>query len=129
MTWTGEGMMFRGGAPGGPEIVVDGDSEGGPSPMDALLISLATCMGADVRMILEKARVPLESLEIEVEGTRRPDAPRRYEEIRLVYRLRGPLEEHAPRLERAVQLSRDTYCSVLHTLLPDLDVEIAIERL
>lgn len=127
--WTGEGLVFRGGAPGGPEIVVDGDSRSGPSPMDTLLLALAGCMGADVRHILEKSRVPVEALEVEVEGVRAASDPRRYEELRLVYRVEGPAEEHRARLDRAVELSRERYCSVLHTLRPDLAVEIGIERL
>ena len=129
VSWAGRGHVFRGGVDGLPEVVVDGDSEEGPSPMDMLLVALATCMGSDVRMILEKSRVPLEALEVEVRGTRAPTDPRRYEELRLVYRVEGPGEEHQSRLERAIRLSRDTYCSVLHSLRPDLDVEIVIERL
>ena len=128
LEWTGEGMRFRGGARGGPEVVIDGDSEAGPSPMDALLISLAGCMAIDVRMILEKSRVPLEALEVEVAGVRAPTAPRRYEAIRLTYVVEGPEEAHQARLERAVELSRETYCSVLHSLRPDIGVEIEIER-
>jgi putative redox protein len=128
MSWTGEGLVFRGGTPGAPEVLVDGDSGAGPSPMDTLLVALASCMGSDVRHILEKARVPVEVLEVDVQGTRAATNPRRYQEIRLTYRVRGPGEEHASRLDRAVQLSRDTYCSVLHSLRPDIDVEIGIER-
>lgn len=129
LSWTGEGMVFRGGAPGGPEMTIDGDGSAGPSPMDALLLSLAGCMGADVRLILEKSRVPLTSLEVAVEGVRAATDPRRYEEIRLAYRVEGPEEEHEGRLERAVELSRETYCSVLHSLRRDVDVDITIERL
>lgn len=129
MSWAGEGLAFRGGAAGAPPTAVDGDSREAPSPMQMLLVSLAGCMGADVCDILEKSRVPLEALEVEVEGTRAARPPRRFEEIRLVYRVRGPAEEHEKRLRRAVELSRDTYCSVLHSLRQDLDVEIEIERM
>lgn len=129
LSWTGDGMVFRGGARDGPEVTLDGDSRAGPSPMDTLLLSLAGCMGADVRLILEKSRVPLTSLEVAVEGVRAATDPRRYEEIRLAYRVQGPGEEHRERLERAVELSRSTYCSVLHSLRSDVKVEISIERL
>lgn len=128
MAWTGEGLAFRGGAPGGPEVVIDGDSKAGPSPMDALLLSLSGCMGADVRHILDRSRVPVEALEIEIEGIRAATHPRRYEELRLVFRVEGPSEDDRPRVERAVELSRERYCSVLHTLQPDIELEIGIER-
>lgn len=129
LVWDGEGMAFRGGPVGGARTVVDGDGERAPGPMDTLLVSLAGCMAIDVRMILEKSRVPLEELEIEVSGRRATTDPRRYEAIELLYRVRGPTEEHEKKLQRAIDLSRDTYCSVLHSLRRDIDVDIGIERI
>jgi putative redox protein len=128
LAWTGDGLAFRGGAPNGPEVVVDGGSEVGPSPMDFLLLSLAGCMGVDVRVILEKSRVPVEELEVEIEGERAERHPKRYTGIRLIYRIAGPDEEHEGRVQRAVDLSREKFCSVLHSLRPDIDVEIEIQR-
>ena len=96
--------------------------------MDHVLLGLAGCMGVDVVDILKKSRVPVEALEVEVEGERAPDPPRRYVRIHLVYRVKGPGEEDQAKLERAVALSRDKYCSVLHSLRPDLDLSIDIRR-
>lgn len=128
LRWMGEGMAFSGAAPGGPEIVLDSDGKAGPSPTQALLLSLAGCMAVDVRMILEKSRVPLESLEVAVEGDRAEMPPRYFHTLRLTYRVRGPSEADQAKLERAVQLSRETYCSVLHTLRPDVNLDVRIER-
>jgi len=127
LRWRGDGLVFLGGAPGGPEIVLDSEGKAGPSPTQVLLLALAGCMGVDVRMILEKSRVPLESLEVRIEGERVEEPPRRFRSMRLTYRLRGPREEDRTKVERAVQLSRETYCSVLHTLRPDLELDILVE--
>lgn len=127
LRWRGDGLVFLGGVPGGPEITLDSDGKAGPSPTQALLLSLAGCMGVDVRMILEKSRVPLESLEVRIEAERVENPPRRFRSVRLTYRLRGPREEDRPKVDRAVQLSRDTYCSVLHTLRPDLALDVQVE--
>jgi putative redox protein len=127
LCWS-EGLVFTGGAEGGPEITVDSAGVAGPSPTQLLLTSLAGCMGVDIRMILEKGRVPVDFLEVLVEGDRVSTDPRRFESLRLTCRVRGPDDEDQPKLERAVQLSRDKYCSVLHTLRPDLDLVIHIER-
>ena len=127
LRWTGSGMAFRGGAPSGPMVTLDGDAGEGPSPMDTVLLGVGGCMAIDVVMILEKGRVPLEELSIQVEGDRREDPPRHFTAIRMRYSISGPGEEHRARVERAVQLSRDRYCSVLHTLREDLDVEIEID--
>jgi putative redox protein len=129
LTWTGRDMEFRGGAPGKPESIIDGDSVSGPSPMDTLLLALAGCMAIDVLLILDKSRVAVEALEVEVEGTRAATDPGRYEEIRLVYRVRGPSHADRAKLDRAVSLSREKYCSVLHSLRRDIEFDIGIERL
>ncbi len=127
LQWTGQGLQFRGGAPDRPQASVDGDSKAAPSPVDMLLLSLAGCMGTDVVLILEKSRVELDSLEVEVVAQRAEEHPRRLSGLRLVFRLIGPSETDKTKVQRAVDLSRDTYCSVLHSLRSDLDLEIEIE--
>jgi len=124
-----EGLTFVGGADGGPQITTASGGGDGPSPTQLLLLSLAGCMGVDVCDILRKSRVPLEELEVVVDGDRAAEPPRRFLALRLTYRIRGPAEEDEAKVERAVQLSRDKYCSVLHTLRPDLDLDIRIERI
>ena len=128
LRWTGEEDRFEGEALGGPSIIVDSAGKAGPSPMTGLLLSLAGCMAIDIRMILEKGRIPLDELVVEIEGDRASEPPRRFTGLRLMVRVRGPGEEHEARLDRAVALSREKYCSVFHSLRTDLDVEIDIER-
>jgi putative redox protein len=128
LRWSGEGLVFQGGVDGGPQVTMDSEGAAGPSPTHLLLLSLAGCMGIDVRLILEKSRVPVESLEVVVEGDRADTQPRKYEAIRLRYRLSGPGEEHQSKLDRAIQLSRDKYCSVLHSLNPGIALDIQVER-
>ncbi len=127
LRWAGEGLRFEGGRPGGPALELDSAGEAGPSPMDSLLLGVGACMGIDVAMILEKGRVPLTSLEVDVEGDRAQDVPRRFTAIRIAYRLGGLGPEHHEKAQRAVDLSRDKYCSVLHTLRPDVDLDIRID--
>ena len=106
LRWAGEGLVFHGGPDGGVGITVDSGGKEGQSPMQLLLMALGGCMAVDVCMILEKSRVPVESLEVEVVGERASDVPRRFVSLGLVYRLSGPGEEHQARLERAIELSR-----------------------
>lgn len=128
LAWTGEGLAFRGGRDGGVEIGIDSASQIGPSPMEALLGSVAGCMAIDVLMILEKGRVPVESLEVNAVGTRAETAPKRYVRVELEYDVRGPSEADLPKLQRAIDLSRDKYCSVLHTLDPELDFVVTVRQ-
>ncbi len=122
LEWTGSGHHFRGGRPGGPVADVDGDGQAGPSPMQTLLISLGGCTAADVLDILRKMRIEPTSFDVLVEGDRKPDPPRRYTRLRLVYTLEGVGEEDEAKVRRAVDLSHEKYCSVLHSLQPDIEI-------
>jgi putative redox protein len=101
ITWEGK-LLFRGGAPGKPTSLLDGNSEEAPSPVVTLLLAGAACAASDTVLILEKMRVELASLRVLAHGVRRDEEPRRF--------------------ERAVNLSVEKYCSVLASLAPDIEV-------
>lgn len=120
LAWQG-GLVFRGGEPGGPETTVDGDNAAAPGPMLTLLLSAASCTGADVVVILQKMRVALQEVRIEASGVRREQEPRRYTGIHLEYHLRGDGLDMG-KARRAVDLSITKYCSVVSSLAPDIRV-------
>jgi putative redox protein len=126
LRWDG-GQRFAAGTLDGPQIVIDGTGAAGPSPMTALLLSLGGCMAADVVDIARKMRLSIETLELHVEGDRAAEPPRRYLRVRLRFRVRGVPPADEPKLRRAIDLSFETYCSVFHTLRPDLDVAAELE--
>lgn len=116
-----EDLHFKGGEAGRPAIQIDGDNLTGPGPMLTLLLAAASCTGSDVVIILKKMRIDLTRFSIEVAGTRREEEPRRYIAIHFVYRLAGGgLDE--TRARRAIDLSLEKYCSVMHSLAPDIKV-------
>lgn len=119
VAWEG-GMRFRGGARGGPTLVVDGDGEAGPSPVQALVVSIAACSAIDVVEILNKRRSPPTQLRVEVEYERAPGPPRRLTSVTLRYHVATDAERH--HVERAVALSFETYCSVSKSLDPSLPI-------
>lgn len=116
-----EQLVFRGGEPGGPETTVDGDNAQAPGPMLTLLLAAAACSGADVVSILQKMRVTLRECRIEASGVRREEEPRRYTALHLDYHLAGEGLDEA-KARRAIELSIGKYCSVLHSLAPDIAV-------
>ena len=89
--------------------------------MLTLLLAAASCSGADVVSILEKMRVKLLEFRIDVAGERREEDPRRYTAIHLDYHLRGDGLDKA-KASRAIDLSIRKYCSVLHSLAPDISI-------
>jgi putative redox protein len=116
-----QGLVFRGGEPGGPETTVDGDNAMAPGPMLTLLLAAASCTGSDVVAILAKMRVGLAECRIEASGVRREADPRRYLSLHLDYHLRGEGLDEA-KAGRAIELSITKYCSVIHSLAPDIRV-------
>ncbi len=128
LEWTGTGMRFTGGGthPVTPSIVVDGDGEAGPSPMLTLLLAAAGCTGADVVAMLRKMRVTLRRLSVEVTGIRRETEPRRYVSVTFRFTIAGDDLTRA-KADRAVALSLEKYCSVVHSLAPDIHVSQSIE--
>jgi putative redox protein len=124
--WTGEGLSFDASSRG-QTVRLDGDGKEGPTPVQALLLSLGACTAADVVDILGKMRVPFDGVELLAEGDRAAEAPRRYLSIRMKVISRGLAREHEDKLRRAVQLSHDKYCSVLHSLRSDLEMTTDIE--
>jgi putative redox protein len=114
-------LVFEGGGAGRPPALVDGDTQVATSPVEMLLVAGASCTGADVVGILEKMRVVLRTLDIEAEGTRREDFPRRFTAIHFRFRVGGEGVDEA-KMRRAVDLSLEKYCSVMASLAPDIRV-------
>ena len=126
--WEGRGLELRARGRSGHEVIIDGDTKTGTSPVEALLVSLTACMAADIVDILVKGRVPVTSMEVAASGMRNPEPPRRFLSIRMVFTVGGISDENEPKLERALALSREKYCSVMHTLRPDLEIATELVR-
>ncbi|HSJ25588.1 MAG TPA: OsmC family protein [Longimicrobiales bacterium] len=127
MKWTGEGLRFRGGRKAGPEMEVDGDNATGPSPVVAMVLGIGGCMAADVVDIGTKMRLPITGVEVQLEADRRPDPPRRLTAVRMKFLVDGVDVTDEAKVRRAVDMSRDTYCSVLHSLRDDIAIDIDVE--
>jgi putative redox protein len=109
--WVG-GEKFLATMPSGNAVQFDAGSthQGGPGPMEMLLGALGACTSVDVKLILEKKRQKLTSLEVSVSGERAKEPPEVWTKIAIVYRLSGTLEKKAVR--DTIELSQNKYCSV-----------------
>lgn len=119
IAWDG-GTGYSLTTPRGAAMTLDSDGAAGPSPMQALLGALAGCMAIDIVMILQRMRAAPERLTGRVRGVRREEHPRRFERITLDFTAVGGAVT-GDRLDRAVALSFDKYCSVLHSLRPETE--------
>lgn len=117
LIWDSELNFYAG--PGGPELKLASSSPDTHSPMHILAHAIMGCMAMDVVHILKKGHHNLKGLTVSFEGERAVEHPKRYVKVRLTFDIKGDVPRDAA--ERSIQLSKDTYCSVLSTLRPDLD--------
>ena len=91
-----------------------------------LLLAAAACMGSDIVSILQKMRLGLKQLTIDVTGQRAETEPSRYLEIRFAFRMEAEDPDEA-KARRAIELSLEKYCSVVHSLAKDMDIDYELE--
>ena len=115
-------LVFTATTQRGYDLDFDADVQMGCMPLEGLLMSLAGCMAIDVVAILKKMRCEIESFRMEIAGQRNPTPPQRLRSVKMTLHIKGGgvTEEKAA---RAVDLSRDTYCSVRHSLREDIEIE------
>jgi putative redox protein len=113
------------GETGKHELGIDGASYTAPSPMQLLAVSLAGCMAIDVVHILTRGHHTITALNTTFAGERAPEEPHRFVKID----LRFSISTSAPgeQVERALELSRNKYCSVWNSLRQDIDFTVSYE--
>jgi len=110
-----EGRTFLAETGSGHLVAMDGAPEAGgrnlaPRPMELLLAGAGGCTAFDIVMILEKGRQVVKGCEVRLEAERAASDPKVFTRIRFHYVVRGRGLD-ADRVERAVKLSAEKYCS------------------
>lgn len=115
----------------GGKIRMDGTTkigglEGGFSPMQLLLAGVGGCSAIDIIGILEKQKQDLKGLKVEVDGDRQSkDTYSEFTTIHIKYIFTGDLDKK--KVERAITLSLDKYCSVTKTLEKTSEISHSFE--
>lgn len=124
LTWLGE-LKF---ATTVKNVSLTLDSAGiaGPSPMDALVAGLAGCMAIDVALILTRGRHPLTGLRARIVAYRAEQDPKRLVRVDLRFAVSGALPDGP--IDRAIELSREKYCPVWHSLRQDIEFHVTWSR-
>lgn len=113
--------LVFGGRSGDVQMRLDSASVEGPSPVQALGFALAGCMAMDVVHILQKGRHDLKGLRVELVAQRADQDPRRVIGIEIKYAITGEVPREA--VQKAIDLSREKYCSVWHSMREDITLE------
>ncbi len=122
LMWERE-LIFTGRTQEGYVIEYDAHVEWGCKPTDSLLLSLAGCMGIDVVMFLQKMRVDLADFRINLTAERNPTPPQFFRKIDCVLHIAGKNID-AKKIDRAISLSQEKYCSVYNSLRKDMVITV-----
>ncbi len=91
------------------------------SPMQLVLTAVGACAAVDMVQILKKKRKTVNDLQIEAEGIRREEYPKRFTTINLRFTLFSP-DTSVADFEKVVKLGVEKYCSVSASLAPDIEI-------
>jgi putative redox protein len=122
LRWDKE-LIFLGRTQEGYEIEFDGHVQWGCKPTDALLMGLASCMGIDMVMFLQKMKIQLADFKIDILGERNPMPPQYFTAIDMTLHIAGKNIDKK-KVDRAVSLSHEKYCSVYNSLRKDMRMNI-----
>lgn len=103
-----------------------GGNDQGFRPMELMLISLAGCSAIDIIHILKKGRHEIRGYSSEVAASRREEMPRIFDSITLVITVDTDASDRV--LERAVELTKEKYCSAFAVLEASGPVELQLKR-
>lgn len=114
ITWK-DGMTFEANSQGHTLMLDSSENTGGRNqgirPKSLMLIALAGCTGMDVISILQKMRIKVDDFNVKVEGIESEDIPKRYLKMHILYEFWG-MDLPKEKLEKAINLSQEKYCSV-----------------
>ena len=101
----------------------------GMKPSDLLLLAAASCSSYDILEILRKQREPLQAFKVVCSGEQQQEPPYSFTSINIHYIIHGEVDEE--KLQKAIKLSEDKYCSVISTLRTGVpitsDFEIVVQ--
>ena len=130
LTWTG-GQQYVGTDSGQHSIVIsshDKHNHTGMRPSELLLLALASCSAYDVVSILQKKRLDLRALAVEVTSKQEADPPWTFRSIHLLFRIQGPGLTKKD-VDQAIDLSLTKYCSVAATISGEAEITFSTEIL
>lgn len=110
-----EGVHFSATPGSGHTVETDGPAESGGQdagvrPMELMLMGVGSCSSYDVVSILKKSRQKITGCVAELHAERADEPPKVFTKITMHFIVTGH-DLHPGKVERAVHLSADKYCS------------------
>ena len=130
LTYNNTDLVFEAKGSAGTPILLgqtaDGSDLKATRPMELLLMSLASCSSVDIIKILKTQKQSIDDYRVEVNANRQEGSvPSLFDNITLTYVFKGDISPS--KIERAVSLSLEKYCSVYKILEPTAKINYELE--
>jgi len=111
--------------------MIDGSEEVGGQgkglrPKALMLSSLAGCSGIDIAMLLKKMRAEVKDFTIEVTGELTDEHPKYYKKVLVTYTFFDS-DFKKDKIQKAVDLSVESYCGVIEMFRRFAEVEVVVK--
>ena len=132
VSWLGaDGMAFSAETGSGHLVNMDGAPEAGgrnlaPRPMELLLAGAGGCSAFDVVLILQRSRQAVSGCNVSLKAERATEDPKVFTKINLHFQVKGK-ELDPAKVERAVKLSHEKYCSATTMLAKTAELSYSVE--
>ncbi len=106
---------------------VHGGDGAGFSPMPLILVGLGGCMGVDVKLVLDRMRIDVKKMELEIIGELDEDKkPKTYKKIIINFYFLGE-NLKVEKLERAIKIAEEELCNVSAMLSQICELEYNVK--
>jgi putative redox protein len=127
----GSGMAFMAETGTGHILNMDGAPEAGgrnlaPRPMELMLAGAGGCTAFDVVLILQRSRQNISACEVSLQAERAETDPKVFTKINLHFTVKGK-DLDPSKVERAINLSHDKYCSATAMLVNTAEITHTFE--
>ena len=123
-------VKFSGVSRDNGKIIIDypkpiGEGEGYTS-LELFLVSLATCTGSTVSLMLKKMHKDVSALKVSAYGERREEHPTYFKKILVKLDLKSK-DVDAPYMEKAIKLAEESYCPVWNMVKNNVEISCEYE--
>ena len=130
VTWQ-QGLTFTGTADSGFSVPLGADSavggaDDGFRPLELMAVSLAGCTAMDVISILRKKRQDVTAFEVRVHAELAQKHSHVFTHVKIEYLVNGHHVDPAA-VERAMELSKTTYCPAQAMLARAVEIELSYQ--
>lgn len=114
-------VRFSGTSRDNHEVIIDSIDGDGYTPLEVFLMSLATCSGMTLALLLRRMHKEVAELKVVACGERRTTPPSYFKSIHLIFELASK-DLQASEIEETIKLMEESMCPVWNMVKNNVDI-------